>query len=412
MRVHAPDAPRRRRSQREHGRDARLMPTSRRHLVLYGVLAAAAAAVIVFGLNDVYGYLNSSAGASGSQRTATVAQGIVQASVSASGNVGVATSAAVNFATSGTLTRVEATVGEKVKVGQPLAGIDPTSAQDALMSAKANLQQAQSTLATSQEGLTASQQASNTVSLQQAQSTITTDEQQLASDETTLATAKAQVATDESLSCPAPTASGSGASAASGSGSILEVSPRRGLRPPTPPPWLPAARPRPRRTPARSEPQTAPPPERDALVRAGPRRTGHLVERGVVERGVVERGVDVRRLLERWEIERRRRERRLGRGLDLDQLEQLLFDRRLRNLDDRHLELRRTAGPGTPARPRRRTAGEPREREGTDLRSASTRSLRRRPGCRRPQHPGALVTDRASPSPPSPPASRPDRPRG
>ncbi len=193
------------------------MPTTRRAIALYGVLALAAAAVIVLGLNSIYGFLNSSPSASGSQRTATVTRGIVQSSVSASGNVGVARSASVGFAESGTLTALDVGVGSRVKVGQVIAKIDPTSARNTLTSAEANLAQAESTLATAKSGLTAAQQASNALSLMQGSSTITSDEQQLASDETTLATAKAQLTADTSLSCPALSSSSSSGSTASGS---------------------------------------------------------------------------------------------------------------------------------------------------------------------------------------------------
>ena len=205
-----------------------VMPRSRGHLTLYAVLVLAAAAATIFGLNEVYGFLNSSSSAAGSQRTATVARGTVQSSVSASGNVGVATSAAANFATSGTLQAVDVKVGDHVKVGEVLAKIDPRSAQDALQSAEANLAEARSTLATAESGLTVAQKAADAVSVEQAQETITTDEQQLAADETTLATAQQQYATDARLGFPAAGASSSAsagnASSSTGSSSTSGAS--------------------------------------------------------------------------------------------------------------------------------------------------------------------------------------------
>src|SRR5579862_9067731 len=142
-------------------------------LTIHGLLAVAAATAIVFGINSVYGFLGTSSSSATSQRTATVTRGIVQSSVSASGNVGVASSASVAFGTSGTLTAVDVKEGQKVKVGQVLARIDPTTAQTALQTAQANLAQAESTLSTAESGPTAAQRASDAVSVQQSQLTVT-----------------------------------------------------------------------------------------------------------------------------------------------------------------------------------------------------------------------------------------------
>jgi multidrug efflux pump subunit AcrA (membrane-fusion protein) len=200
------------------------MALARRTIVLYGLLALAAAALIVFGLNSVYGLFGSSTSSAAAQRTATVTRGLVQSSVSASGNVGVARSASAGFATSGTLTAVGVAVGAHVKPGQVLAKIDPTSARVALQTAQANLAQAESALSTAQSGPTAAQVAANAVSLQQAQQTVITDGQQLASDGTTLATAKAQLLSDTKLSCPALTSASTVGSSASGAASTNAAS--------------------------------------------------------------------------------------------------------------------------------------------------------------------------------------------
>ena len=61
--------------------------------ILYGALAIAAVALVIFGLDSIYGFLGGSSPSNAAQRTATVALGTVQSSVSASGNVSVATSA-------------------------------------------------------------------------------------------------------------------------------------------------------------------------------------------------------------------------------------------------------------------------------------------------------------------------------
>src|ERR1700751_2545773 len=111
----------------------------RRSAPMYGALGLIAAAAALFAANSVYGFLGSPASGAAVQRTATVARGTVQSSVTASGNVSVATSASVNFTSSGTLTEVDVATGDKVKAGQVLAKIDPVPAETALQSAQANL---------------------------------------------------------------------------------------------------------------------------------------------------------------------------------------------------------------------------------------------------------------------------------
>ena len=199
---------------REQGRSPR-----RRRRAFYAIGAVAVAVVVFFGLNAVYGFTASSPSATGARLTATVKRGTVQSSVTASGNITEAKSASANFATSGTITKVYASVGEHVNAGQALAKIDPTSARNALASAAANLATAETTLASAKSGLTTAQLDANTVSVQQAQQTVTTDEQQLGTDQTALATAKAQLARDAKLGFPASTTSSGSASTGTGSAS-------------------------------------------------------------------------------------------------------------------------------------------------------------------------------------------------
>ena len=184
----------------------------RRVRIVYGVGVVVAAVVIVFALNSVYGFLNSSTTSSGALRTSTVALGTVQSSVSASGNVSAATSASVGFGTSGTLTAVDVAVGDRVKAGQVLAKIDPATAQTTLEAAQANLAQAQSALTTAQGGLTATQKASNASSLLSSESQLASAKQQLSASKVTLAAARQKLKTDLLLSCPAPGSSAAGAS--------------------------------------------------------------------------------------------------------------------------------------------------------------------------------------------------------
>ncbi len=119
---------------------SRLFPGGNRAARLaYVVALTAVCAVVVFALNAVYGFFGSSTASTGAQRTATVAVGTVQSSVSASGNVSATNAASVDFGTSGTVTAVDVAVGDHVTAGQVLGTIDPTTAQTALEAAQANL---------------------------------------------------------------------------------------------------------------------------------------------------------------------------------------------------------------------------------------------------------------------------------
>jgi multidrug efflux pump subunit AcrA (membrane-fusion protein) len=70
--------------------------------------------------------------ASGSQatvtRTATAAQGVVQSTVSGSGNLQAASQLDLGFKTSGTVTHIYVTQGQQVVQGQLLAALNPESA--------------------------------------------------------------------------------------------------------------------------------------------------------------------------------------------------------------------------------------------------------------------------------------------
>ena len=183
----------------------------------YSVLVAAVIAVALLGANAVYGFMGSSSSGAAAQRTATVAVGIVQSSVSASGNVSVAQSASADFSTSGTIASVDVAVGDRVKAGTVLGTLDSTSQQAAVLSAQASLTAAEESLATANSGPTAAQQASNSSSLQQAQSQLTSAQQQLAADQETLAEARQQLAADTALGCPASAGSGAASGGSSGS---------------------------------------------------------------------------------------------------------------------------------------------------------------------------------------------------
>jgi multidrug efflux pump subunit AcrA (membrane-fusion protein) len=93
--------------------------------------------------------------ASGSQatvtRTAVAAQGIVQSTVSGSGNLQAASQLDLGFKTSGTVTNIYVSQGQHVTEGQLLATLNPESAEVALEQARASLQSAIADLAQEEE---------------------------------------------------------------------------------------------------------------------------------------------------------------------------------------------------------------------------------------------------------------------
>ncbi len=103
--------------------------------------------------------------AAGSQpavtRTATVSRGVVQSTVSGSGNLQAANQLNLGFKTSGTVTHIYVSQGEQVVQGQLLASLDPQSAEVTLEQSKAALQSAEANLATEEEsgGATSSSQS-------------------------------------------------------------------------------------------------------------------------------------------------------------------------------------------------------------------------------------------------------------
>jgi multidrug efflux pump subunit AcrA (membrane-fusion protein) len=93
--------------------------------------------------------------ASGSQatvtRTAVAAQGVVQSTVSGSGNLQAASQLDLGFKTSGTVTNIHVSQGQHVTEGQLLATLNPESAEVALEQARASLQSAIADLAQEEE---------------------------------------------------------------------------------------------------------------------------------------------------------------------------------------------------------------------------------------------------------------------
>ena len=117
-------------------------PRAGGRLLLYA-LAVVAIVVAVLAITEI-GPPTSSARTS--KEIVTAAQGVVQSSVSGTGNIAAGTDDTVNFTTSGTLQDVYVHVGQHVNSGQLLADLDPTSAQLTLDQANASLTAAEDKL--------------------------------------------------------------------------------------------------------------------------------------------------------------------------------------------------------------------------------------------------------------------------
>jgi HlyD family secretion protein len=184
-------------------------------------LALTLLVVLVLGVTGgaLWSIYHASPASAGVARTVTVERGVVQESVSASGNISPATTADADFTTGGTVTSVRVAAGEQVKAGQILATVDPSQAEANLQSAEASLQSAEATLSDDDQGGTAGQVDQNAVTVAQQLAQLTSDEQLLAADQTTLSQADQQLSADQALGCPPAPGSSSAASSQSSSGS-------------------------------------------------------------------------------------------------------------------------------------------------------------------------------------------------
>jgi multidrug efflux pump subunit AcrA (membrane-fusion protein) len=126
--------------------------TSRRSLtplnVVLGALATGGviAAVVVVG--------PESSATTTRERTVTVTKGVVQSTVSGSGNLSPANTMDLAFGATGKVTKVYVKAGQHVTTGQLLARIDPTAAEVDLAEAQATLSSAQDTLDAIESGTT------------------------------------------------------------------------------------------------------------------------------------------------------------------------------------------------------------------------------------------------------------------
>ncbi|HEY1835041.1 MAG TPA: biotin/lipoyl-binding protein [Solirubrobacteraceae bacterium] len=93
----------------------------------------------------------ASRSASAESRVVTAQRGVVQSTVSGSGNVAAASELDLGFETSGVVEHIYVRAGEHVVAGQLLAALDPEDAEVSLEQARAALQGAEATLAQDEE---------------------------------------------------------------------------------------------------------------------------------------------------------------------------------------------------------------------------------------------------------------------
>jgi multidrug efflux pump subunit AcrA (membrane-fusion protein) len=124
------------------------------HLLLLGLVGAGIVLAAVLELGP------PTSSARTSREVVTAAKGVVQSTVSGTGNVEPGTDVEANFQTSGTLQHLYAKVGDHVVKGQLLASLDPTAAQN-------TLDQAEASLTSAEDQLTNAEQATVTTSTSQ-----------------------------------------------------------------------------------------------------------------------------------------------------------------------------------------------------------------------------------------------------
>src|SRR5258706_3640156 len=102
--------------------------------VLVALLALAAAAIAIAVV-----VVGSPAATASSGRTVTVTRGVVQSTVSGTGNLAPANQLELNFGTSGNVTKIYVKEGQHVSKGQLLARLDDSSAKVTVAQAQADL---------------------------------------------------------------------------------------------------------------------------------------------------------------------------------------------------------------------------------------------------------------------------------
>jgi membrane fusion protein, macrolide-specific efflux system len=120
------------------------------HLYLLAVVAVVVAALAVAEIGPPVSSARTST------QIVTAEQGVVQSTVTGSGNIEAGTDLDVNFQTSGTLSNVYVHVGQHVNKGQLLATLNQSSAQLTLDQAEQNLVSAEDQLSSAESGSSAS----------------------------------------------------------------------------------------------------------------------------------------------------------------------------------------------------------------------------------------------------------------
>ncbi|MBO0687401.1 MAG: biotin/lipoyl-binding protein, partial [Candidatus Dormibacteraeota bacterium] len=168
-------------------------PFFRRDRVVAAVLAIVAILLGVLIVRDLV-----PAAPTSSINTTAVRTGTVQAAVQGTGTLQPVQQENVNFRVSGTLTEVDAQVGQQVTAGQVLAKVDPTTYQTAANQAQLQLNAAQQQLSATQAG----------TSLVSAQHKLAQDQAnynlQVGADQSTLAGDQSTYNTDGCLNNPPP----------------------------------------------------------------------------------------------------------------------------------------------------------------------------------------------------------------
>jgi multidrug efflux pump subunit AcrA (membrane-fusion protein) len=153
-------------------------------------IGAAVAAVLVVG--------PASGSSTAALRTARVARGVVQSTVSGTGNLAPLSQFNLGFKTSGTVASIDVAVGEHVVEGRLLATLDPQSAEATLEQARAALLAAEANLAGEEEtgGEPSSSGTSPSNSNSKSKSTSAKPALSAATREANLASARAAVKSD------------------------------------------------------------------------------------------------------------------------------------------------------------------------------------------------------------------------
>ncbi|MEW6059078.1 MAG: HlyD family efflux transporter periplasmic adaptor subunit [Actinomycetota bacterium] len=164
------------------------------NLGLIGVLVAAGVAAYLLFNGDGDESENGVA-------TATVARGNVRSTVSASGTVESPRTVGANFVTGGTVTDLQAEVGDHVSSGEVLAHVDDSSYRVALQSAYAGVESAEAGLVSAQANLVSAQASLEELKegdpteaqLAQAEAAVTSARAQIDQAEASISSARAQV---------------------------------------------------------------------------------------------------------------------------------------------------------------------------------------------------------------------------